>query len=55
MEKIQRLLDAEFSGSFVSKNVVQCLVRRIRQEERGIVNTKNGALPGHYLAYKTGV
>lgn len=36
-------------------NVVQDLVRGIRQEERVVVNTKNGALRGRYLGYKTGI
>lgn len=36
-------------------NVVQDLVRGIRQEERVVVNTENGALRGRFMAYKTGI
>lgn len=36
-------------------NVVQDIVRGIRQEERIIVNTKKGALRGRYMSYKTGI
>lgn len=35
-------------------NVVQDLVRGIRQEERVVINTKNGALRGRLLPYKSG-
>lgn len=36
-------------------NVVQDIVRGIRQEERVLINTKNGMLRGRYLPYKTGI
>lgn len=36
-------------------NAVQDLVRGIRQEERVVVTTNNGALRGRYLSYKTGI
>lgn len=36
-------------------NVVQDIVRGIRQEERVIISTKNGDLRGRFLPYKTGV
>lgn len=35
-------------------NVVQDIVRGIRQEERVVIRTRNGALRGRYLPYKTG-
>lgn len=36
-------------------NAVQDIVRGIRQEERVTINTKNGALRGRYLPFKTGI
>lgn len=36
-------------------NAVQDLVRGIRQEERVVINTRNGMLRGRYLPYKTGI
>lgn len=36
-------------------NVVQDIVRNIRQEGGVMINTKNGMLRGRYLPYKTGI
>lgn len=36
-------------------NVMQDLVRGIRQEERIVISTRNGDLRGRYLQYKTGI
>lgn len=36
-------------------NVVQDIVRGIRKEERVVIATKNGALRGRFMAFKTGI